>query len=63
MFFVNVDMFYKSAHNRNGGLGCKNWGEMSVTDTIFGRRELALADYAYIRNGNGTNIGAQIYNT
>ena len=44
MFFVNVDMFYKSAHNRDGGFGCKNWGEMSVTDTIFGRWKLAVAD-------------------
>ena len=44
MFIVDVDMFYKSAHNRDGGLGCKNWGKMSVTDTIFGRWKLAVAD-------------------
>ena len=32
----------------------KNWGEMSVTNTIFGRWELAVADDAYISNGSGT---------
>jgi hypothetical protein len=46
-----------------GGLEFKNWGEMSVTDTIFGRWKLAVADDAYIRNRSGTNIGVQTYNT
>jgi hypothetical protein len=36
---------------------------MSETNTIFGRWELAVADDVYIRNGSGTNIGAQTYNT
>ena len=36
---------------------------MSVTDTIFGRLEFAVVDFVYIRNGSGTNIGAQTYNT
>ena len=45
------------------GLVCKNWGEMSVTDTIFGRWKLAVADDVYIRNGSGSNIGAHTYNT
>jgi hypothetical protein len=31
----------------------------SVTNTIFGRCELAVADDVYLRNGSGTNIGAQ----
>ena len=44
-------------------LECKNWGEMSVSDTIFGRRELAVADDVYIRNGSRSNVGAQTYNT
>jgi len=34
-----------------------------VTNTIFGRWELVVADDVYIRNGSGTNIGAQTYNT
>ena len=37
--------------------------EMSVTDMILGRWELALTDDVYIINGNGSNIGAQTYNT
>jgi hypothetical protein len=36
---------------------------MSVTDTIFGRWELAVADDVNIRNGSRNNIGAQTYNT
>ena len=63
MFFVNVDMFYKSAHNRDGGFGCKNWGEMSVKDTLFVRLELVVADNVCIRNGSRSNIGVQAYNT
>ena len=39
----------------------KNWGEISVTNTIFGRWELAVVDDAYIRNGSGTNIGMQTF--
>jgi len=35
---------------------------MSMTDTIFGRRKLAVVDDVYIRNGSGSNIGAQTYN-
>jgi hypothetical protein len=31
---------------------------MSVTNKIFGMWELAVAD-VYIRNGSGTNVGAQ----
>lgn len=31
--------------------------------TIFDRTELAVADDVYIRNGNGTYIGVQTYNT
>jgi hypothetical protein len=29
---------------------CKNWGKISVTDTIFGMWELAVAGDVYIRN-------------
>ena len=36
---------------------------MSVTDTIFGRWVLAVAEDVYIRNQSGSNIGAQAYNT
>ena len=36
---------------------------MSVTDTIFSRWALAVADDVYIRNRSGSNIGAQAYNT
>jgi tetrahydrodipicolinate N-succinyltransferase len=43
------------------GLECKKWGEISVTATIFVRREVAVADGVYIRNGSRTNIGAQTY--
>jgi hypothetical protein len=39
----------------------ENWGKMSATDTIFCRWELAVTDDIYIRNGS--NIGAQTYNT
>ena len=35
---------------------------MSVTNTLLGRWELAVADDVYIRNGSGTNTGAQTYN-
>ena len=45
------------------GLNCKKWGKMSVTDTIFGRWEIAVADNVYSKNENGTNIGAQTFNT
>jgi hypothetical protein len=37
-------------------ISCKNWGEMPVTDMIFGRWELDIADNVYIRNGRGTDI-------
>jgi hypothetical protein len=43
------------------GLKCNNWGEMLVTNTIFGRWELAVADNVYIRYGNGSNIGSQTF--
>jgi hypothetical protein len=43
-------------------LELKNWGKMSVTNKIFGMWELAVAD-VYIRNGSGTNVGAQTCNT
>jgi hypothetical protein len=43
------------------GLQCKNWGEMSVMDTIFGRWKLAVTEDIYIRSRS--NIGAQTYNT
>ena len=36
---------------------------MSVTNILFGRWELAVTDNVYIRNGSGTNIGAQACNT
>lgn len=45
------------------GLECKKLAEMSVTNTLFGRWELAAADDIYIINGNGCNIGGQTYNT
>jgi hypothetical protein len=45
------------------GLEFKNLAEMSVTNTLFGRWELAAADDIYIINGNGRNIGGQTYNT
>jgi len=32
-----------------------------VTNTIFGRWELAVADDVYIRYGSGTNIDAQTF--
>jgi len=49
-------MFYKSAHHflyqvtvpGMKGLESKNWGEMSVTDSIFGWWELAIADLQYL---------------
>jgi hypothetical protein len=44
------------------GLECKNWDEMSVTDTIFGRWERA-ADDAYIRNEIRSNIDVQTCNS
>ena len=34
---------------------------MSVTDTIFGRRGLAVPDDVCNRNGSGTNIDVQIF--
>ena len=43
------------------GLELKNLGEMSRTNTIVGRWELAVADDVYINNGSGTNIGAQTF--
>ena len=64
-FFIDVDMFYKSEHHylylSIEGLECKNWGEMSVTDTTFDRWELAVADDVYIRNRSGSNIGVQTF--
>jgi len=42
-------------------LECKNWAEMSVADTIFGQWGIAVADNVYIRNGRGSNIGAQTF--
>ena len=44
------------------GLECNNGGEMSVTDMIFGRWELAVAHNVNIRNKCGSNIGVQTYN-
>ena len=41
------------------GLEYKNWGKITVRYTIFGRWMLAVADDFYIRNGSGSNIGAQ----
>lgn len=43
------------------GLECKHWGEMSVTDTAGGSFD--VTGDAYIRNGIGSNVGAQIDNT
>ena len=34
---------------------------MSVVNPIFGRREPAVADDVYIRNGSGSFIGAQMF--
>jgi hypothetical protein len=42
-------------------LECKNVGIMSVTVTVFGRWELAVADNVYIRNGSKSNIGVQTF--
>jgi hypothetical protein len=42
-------------------LECKNFGIMSVTVTVFGRWELAVADNVYIRNGSKSNIGVQTF--
>ena len=67
MFFVDVDMFYKSTHNflkqAWWAWNAKIFGEMSVTDTIIiGKWELAVvADIIYIRNLNGRSIGAQTF--
>ena len=41
----------------------KNWGEMSVMDTIFSRWELAVADNVYIRNRSRITMSVQNYNT
>ena len=48
--------------NRHGRIGMQTLGEMSVTVTSFDRWKLAIADNGYIRNGSGTNIGAQTFN-
>jgi hypothetical protein len=40
-------------------LECKNRCEMSLTDTIFGRWEFAVAS-VYIINGSGIIIGARL---
>ena len=54
-FFVDLRLHVPGME----GLECKNWGKMSVMDTILGRWELTVADDVYIRNGSGTNIGVQ----
>ena len=38
------------------------FGEISVTDTIFGRWGFTVADDVRIRNGSGSNSGAHAYN-
>ena len=54
---ADVDMFYKSAQ-------CflyqvrRAWN--AKIEAIFGRWELAVVDDAYIRNGSGSNIGADL---
>jgi len=57
MFFVDVRLHVPGME----GLEYKNWGKMSVMDTIFGRWELTVADNVYIRNGSGTNVGVQTF--
>ena len=59
-------MFYNCATLLVPGMEAlefKNWGEMSVTDTIFSRWELTVADNVYIRNRSRTTMGGQNYNT
>jgi len=42
---------------------CTSYGGLGMTDMIFGRWELPVADYVDIRNGSRrSNIGAQTYN-
>jgi hypothetical protein len=53
--FVDVDMFYKSGNHFLHQV----WREMSVTDTIFGRLELAVADNFYIKNESWSNTDLQ----
>jgi hypothetical protein len=36
------------------GLQCKKWGKISVTDSIFGRWEIVVADDVYITNRSGS---------
>ena len=51
---------------RYGELGMQKLDEMSATDAIVGRRELAVAENVYknyFRKASGSNIGAQTYNT
>ena len=64
---VDVDMIYMSVYyflyQAWRALECKNLGKRSFKVTIFGRWELAVADNVYIRNRNGSNIGAQTYHT
>ena len=47
-FFVDVRLYVPGME----GLECKNWGKMSVTDTIYGGWEFTVADDVYIRNGS-----------
>jgi hypothetical protein len=52
-------MFYKSAQH----FLYQVWRPWNATiEAIFGRWELGVVDNVYIRNGSGSNIGAQIYN-
>jgi hypothetical protein len=54
-FFVDLRLHVPGME----GLECKNWGKMSVMDTIFGRWKLAVTEDIYIRSRS--NIGAQTF--
>ena len=59
--YVSADdeMFYKSAQHFLYQVW-RAWN--SAIEAIFGRWELVVVDNVYIRNGSGSNIGAQTYN-
>ena len=56
---ADVDMFYKSAQHFLYQVW-RAWN--AAIEAIFGRWELVVVDNVYIRNGSGSNIGAQTYN-
>jgi hypothetical protein len=56
---ADVDILYKSAQH----FVYQDWRAWNAAiEAIFGRWELVVVDNVYIRNGSGSNIGAQTYN-